>query len=78
MIESGPTRLIVQIVPVETEADRLLFGMAMRVISRLFWEIILEGREHERMGNCEVVPGGNCGHLAGDPRRERLLEGNIA
>jgi hypothetical protein len=46
--------LMVQVVPVETETDRQLFGMAIAVLNRLIWEIILEGREHERMGNCEI------------------------
>lgn len=52
--------LMVEIVPLRTEEDKRLFGMALSVIRRMVWEIALEMRGYtkgeidEQLGNCQI------------------------
>ena len=70
--------LTVEIVPIETDEDRRLFGMALHAIHRMLVEIVMEQRElakgeiNEYMGNSTFDPDRTDDCLPGSLGRPQI------
>ena len=72
--------LTVEIVPIETDEDRRLFGMALHAIHRMLVEIVMEQRElakgeiNEYMGNSTFDPDRVGDRIPCNPGRPAISE----